>query len=55
MDVNEPAADFIMQNENEHGLIGYVALYSMELPRLMALLAIASYSRQSLDQKLLGN
>jgi hypothetical protein len=55
VNANEPAADFMIQNENEHGLIGYVALYSMELPRLKALLALVSYSHQSLDQKLLGN
>ena len=53
MDASEPAADFMIQQENQHGLKGYVALYGIESPGLTASLAIASNVRKSLDQEML--
>ena len=50
---NEPAADFMIQQENKHGLKGYIALYGIESPGLTASLAIGSYVRRSLDQPIL--
>ena len=53
VDASEPAADFMIQQENQHGLKGYVALYGIESPGLTASLAIASNVRKSLDQEML--
>ena len=47
----EPAADFMIQQENQHGLKGYVALYGIESPGLTASLAIFSMSESLLIKK----
>ena len=44
----EPAADFIIQTPNEHGLSGLVNLFGIESPGLTASLAIAERVAQAL-------
>jgi len=39
----EPAQDFIIQNENDHGVPGLIALYGIESPGLTSCLAIGEY------------
>ena len=44
-----PAADFLIQGPNTHGLPGLVNLFGIESPGLTACLAIGDYVRQLLD------
>lgn len=39
----DPAADFVIEGKNEHGIDGYVQLFGIESPGLTASLAIAEY------------
>ena len=44
----DPAADFIIQGPEDHGVGGFVALYGIESPGLTASLAIGDYVRELL-------
>jgi L-2-hydroxyglutarate oxidase LhgO len=43
-----PAADFLIQGRERHGLKGLVSLYGVESPGLTSSLAIAEHVRQLL-------
>jgi len=45
----EPAADFIIQGPEHHGIAGLVNLYGIESPGLTASLAIAQHVKQLLQ------
>ena len=45
----DPAADFVIQNEEEHGLPGLVNLFGIDSPGLTSSLAIGEYVKRLLD------